>query len=222
MIDHKLEALEEEDVTFEDPDDGEPAPTTATEDSLESAERITVLLQQQLIQFRNAAAEAEAKLARQEEAMRVAASAAQPNPAGGDNDPDLDLWREFKADVNLLPTAPTALADTDKAQVTTLAAFFAAIPWGATLPAVTFHVLGAHPSVVHGLIGDSMWQECWGEKHGRITPAHIVPYSLLDVLKFSVERAKATPDSAELEDGKARWHEARKVATERRARGTPY
>ena len=140
-----------------------------------------------------------------------------------DNDPATDLWRELTADISMIPTLPSPMPDSEqKKQVTTLSAFFAAIQWGAPLPAMTFHVLGAHPSVVHGLIGDSMWKECWGDKHARITTQHIIPYSILNVLKFAVERAKATPDTATLENGKARWKEARTEAAKRRERGGPY
>ena len=107
-------------------------------------------------------------------------------------------------------------------QVTTLTSFFQAVPWGAPLPTLTFHVLGAHPSVVHGLIGDQMWQEVWGEKHNRITTQHMVPYCILNVLKLAVEQRQDVPSAEALEEGRNRWTEAKRAAADRRSRGSPY
>ena len=141
---------------------------------------------------------------------------------GGDNDPLADLWRELAPDVNSLPKPEGAMAASDKKQVDVLSAFFTAVPWGSPLPALTFHVLGAHPSIVHGVIGDKMWQEAWGEKHKRITTTHMVPYSILNVLKLAVERMKILPDADTLADGKARWTAAKEETAKRRQLSTPY
>ena len=76
--------------------------------------------------------------------------------------------------------------------------------------------------MVHGFIGDTMWKECWGDKHARITTQRFIPYSVLNVLKFAVQQANTAPDTATLENGKARWKEARTEAAKRRERGGPY
>ena len=165
------------------------------------------------------AAQASAAAAPQQAAAPAASSEAV------DNDPPTDVWREFSADITKVPLPPdtlTAMEESDKVQVATLKAFCAAIPWGAPTPAVTFHVLGVHPSVAHGLTGTPIWEECWGEKHARITTEHIVPYSLFSVLKFAVERIKEAPDATAAEAGKNRWNQAKAEAAERRVRGKPY
>ena len=71
-------------------------------------------------------------------------------------------------------------------------------------------------------MGDSIWQECWGEKHARITTTHIVPYSMISVLKYAVEQLNAAPDAKAMEEGKNRWTQAKTEAAERRRHGTPY
>ena len=159
----------------------------------------------------------------------AAATPSAPTEEGStvdaDNDPASDVWREFSADISKVPVAPgslQAMEPSDKAQVTTLKAFCAAIPWGAPTPAVTFHVLGTHPSIAHGLVGDGIWRDCWGEKHGRITTSHIVPYSLFSILKYAVDQVKETPDAKSVEEGKNRWAQAKTEAAERRVRGKPY
>ena len=152
-------------------------------------------------------------------------NAGETNTAGSDNDPAADVWLEFTADVSKIPVAPASLAgmkESDRTQVSTLKAFCSAIPWGAPTPAVTFHVIGVHPSVAHGLVGSSMWEECWGEKHGRITTTHIIPYSLFSVLKYAVEQLKDAPDDKTTEEGRNRWTQAKSEAADRRVRGKPY
>ena len=67
-----------------------------------------------------------------------------------------------------------------------------------------------------------MWEECWGEKHGRITTTHIVPYSILNVLKYAVAQTTTQPDATELEEGETRWQQARTDAAKRREHGANY
>ena len=67
-----------------------------------------------------------------------------------------------------------------------------------------------------------MWNEAWGEKSGRITNEHIIPYSILNVLKLAVERTQTTPDLDTLENGKERWAAAKKEAAKRREHGAQY
>ena len=139
-----------------------------------------------------------------------------------DNDPSRDVWLECLIDPKLIPPPNEALPASDQEQITTLAAFFKAVPWGATLPTLTFHVLGIHPSVAHGLVGDQLWQAIWGEKQGRVTTEHMVPYCILNVLKLAVEQGKSVPTEMALEEGRKRWTEAKRAATIRRERGSPY
>ena len=67
-----------------------------------------------------------------------------------------------------------------------------------------------------------MWKEGWGEKHARITTEHIVPYSILNVLKYAVAQTNTQPDATELEGGETRWQEARTIAAKRREHGAHY
>ena len=222
LMEQKLVALHSEpaeDVVI--PDDEDEAPATATETELDEAKRLTTLLTLQLQQLQNATAGAQAQAAPPTPgaaSAQGAAAAAQVE----DNEPELDLWRELTPDASLLPNPAGTPTEAEATQLDTLAAFFGAVPWGSPLPALTFHVLGAHPSVVHGLIGDEMWKEAWGEKQGRITNAHMIPYSILNVLKLAVERRQMQPDADALENGKLRWQTAKKEATLRRVRATPY
>ena len=166
------------------------------------------------------------------QAVAVEAAAAAAEPAAEpmdidarsrkDNDPIHDVWLECEIDRSLIPPPKSDLSPSDQTQVTTLTAFFQAVPWGAQLPTLTFHVLGAHPSVAHSLIGDQMWKEVWGEKYGRVTAEHMVPYCILNVLKLAVEQRQEVPNTEALEDGRNRWVEAKRSAAARRARGSPY
>ena len=223
LLDVQLDELENECLQWQDAEDCLGVePTTETEDARDEAKRLTALLEQKVLQFRQAAATAEAKVVEQQAALQRMADGQQQTSAGGDNDPEKDVWRELTPDINLLPKAEGQLGDNDQKQLDLLAAVFTAVPWGAPMPALTFHVLGAHPSIVHGLIGDHMWKEVWGEKHSRITEAHIVPYSVLEVLKLAVERWKVQPDAETIKCGKERWHEAKTEAAKRRVRNSPY
>ena len=67
-----------------------------------------------------------------------------------------------------------------------------------------------------------MWKECWGDKRARITTEHIVPYSVPNVLKVAVQQTNTAPDTATLENGTARWQEARAEAAKRREHGAQY
>ena len=60
------------------------------------------------------------------------------------------------------------------------------------------------------------------EEHGRIATEHIVPYSILNMLKYAVEQTQILPDTAALKEGKARWLGARAEAAKRREHGAQY
>ena len=224
LIDSKIEEVEDEDLNFEDPDSVDPTPPTDTERDRDEAQRLTGLLEQQVLQFRAAAAVAQAKIAEQAVALeQAAANAPPPAPADtdADNDPASDLWREMKVDLALIPKLENLAPDVEL-QLATLAAFFAAVPWGSPLPAITFHVMGAHPSTVHTIVGDHLWREVWKEKADKITNSFMVPFSLVNVLKHAVEAAKVQPTDTVVAEGVARLLEAKKIAANRRQRNSPY
>ena len=224
LIDSKIEEVEDEDLNFEDPDSVDPTPPTDTERDRDEAQRLTGLLEQQVLQFRAAAAVAQAKIAEQAVALeQAAANAPPPAPADtdADNDPASDLWREMKVDLALIPKLENLAPDVEL-QLATLAAFFAAVPWGSPLPAITFHVMGAHPSTVHTIVGDHLWREVWKEKADKITNSFMVPFSLVNVLKHAVEAAKVQPSDTVVAEGVARLLEAKKIAANRRQRNSPY
>ena len=96
------------------------------------------------------------------------------------------------------------------------------MPWGAPLPAIQFSTLGAKPAFIHTLVGDDVWQACWGPKQGSVADEHYVPYKLLNTVKNLIEQLQAQPDQAALDDGKERFAAARLAAEQRRKRGAPY
>ena len=154
--------------------------------------------------------------------LQAAAGTASSNPTARDNDPIHDVWLECEIDKSLIPPPKSDLAPSDQTQVTRLTSFFQAVPWAAQLPTLTFHVLGAHPSMAHSLVGDQMWKDVWGEKSSRVTTEHMVPYCILNVLKLAVEQRQEVPNNESLEEGRNRWAEAKRAAAARRARGSPY
>ena len=99
---------------------------------------------------------------------------------------------------------------------------FKAVPWGAPLPALQFDQLGAQPSFIHTLLGDRMWKECWGTRHGEITGAHYVPYKMLNIVKWTAEKLNLQLSPEELEWGQTRYGETQRAAAERRKDGSPY
>ena len=129
LVDQMVANLEVEDVVFEDAqNEDEHAPTTETEDDRDEAKRLTGLLEQQLLQFRQAAPKADAKIAKQEEVIKKAGLAAKAPADDKDNDPANDVFLEFTADINLLPKLQGTPQGEQKKQLTTLAVFFAAVP----------------------------------------------------------------------------------------------
>ena len=104
MLESKLADVEAEDpdVAFEDattePD------TTRTEDERDESQRLATLLQQQLLQLREASVRADATIAEQEAALQRARGEAKP--AASSTPPSTDnLWLDFVADPKLLPVA---------------------------------------------------------------------------------------------------------------------
>ena len=76
--------------------------------------------------------------------------------------------------------------------------------------------------MVHTLVGDTMWQECWGERHGRVNHTNMVPFKLSNILKWMTEQASLQMQQDDLADGEARYAAAKNAAESRRTGGSPY
>ena len=79
------------------------------------------------------------------------------------------------------------------------------MPWGSPMPATTFDLLHTPPSFVHGMVGDEIWQTCWGDRHTNITGAHSVPYKMLHILKWAVETNAPKDMVPDLDAGRSRY-----------------
>ena len=244
LIDLKIDALEEQMVVDEDFADAVDAGDHAASDPLTQAESERDALMVRLAKFKEAAATppapddqlalAKAEIVKLQAALaEAAAGAAQVVAGGGGTDADLaaapaaggdpaaDLWREFKADCDLLPKGPVHSAAT-VGVLQQLSAVFVAVPWGAPLPAMQFQTLGAPPHAVHTLLGDLIWKDCWKDQHEAITDAHYIPYKLLNILKWVTEQAQLSSTAEQLSWGVGRYEAVVKAATVRRRGGSPY
>ena len=213
LMEEKLVALHSEpaeDVLI--PDEDEDAPATATENELDEAKRLTTLLTLQLQQLQSATAAAQAQAAENQAAPAAAAAPAAPTAEWWD-----DLHLQFEAEAAQLPALQGAATGTQKDAIDILKAPFHAIPWGGALPSVQFEQLGVQPCFVHGLVGDTIWHACWGDRHQGITLQHAVPYKLLNVVRHVVEGITAVQTEAQLNDGKTRFLAAQTEAEKRKA-----
>ena len=205
---NKIAEIEAEDAVFLDAE-ADPTEDTATETERDEARRLSSLLQQQLLQLQQAAAA-------QPPPPQVA-----PEPAPADWWEDLSL--EFEAATEQLPALNGEPTGTQKEAVDKLKALFRAVPWGSALPSVQFEHLGVQPCFFHGLVGDTIWQACWGDRHGSITLQHAVPYKLLNVVKHVVETLKDEQTQEQLDQGKTHYQSVQKEAEKRRVeRRGPY
>ena len=87
------------------------------------------------------------------------------------------------------------------------------------MPAMTFQLLGAAPSFIHGMVGDKIWQACWKERHPFITEDMFVPYKMMNILKTIIEQRAGSHTEEELLAGKEQYHVAVEAAKRRRANG---
>ena len=134
-----------------------------------------------------------------------------------------DLQLEFEAATEQLPGLEGEPTGTQKDAVDKLKALFRAVPWGSALPSVQFEQLGVQPCFFHGLVGDTIWQACWGDRHHAITLQHAVPYKLLNVARHVVEGLDTVQTDAQLDEGKTRYLTVHKEAERRKAeRRGPY
>ena len=215
LIDKKITELDTADI-FLDADEEEPV-LTSTEQERNESVTVAAKMKQQIAQLQEAV-----RLAEEVAAQPAAAPAAgQPNtqPATG-SDP-ADLWLTFQADVQLLPQLVPA-DEEGKTTVGDMATFFAAVPWGTQLPAVTFEQLGALPSCIHTMVGDTMWEGCWQARHGGVTSSHFVPYQLLNLVKWAVEKLQPQHTSEQEQEGRDRYNAVAHAAEQRRKHGSPY
>ena len=134
-----------------------------------------------------------------------------------------DLHREFDAAEGLLPALDGAPTPEQATTLKKLASLFASIPWGAQLPAVSFHLLGAPPHFIHSLVGDAMWKDCWKEKQGVVKDSSMVPTKMLGIVKWVVEaRAKQEAYVTDAVAGAEDFRVALEAAQARRVLGSPY
>ena len=108
------------------------------------------------------------------------------------------------------------------AALNVLAALYIAVPWGALLHALSFEAMGVAPPMVHTLVGDTIWQECWGERHGRVNHANMVPFKLSNILKWITEQSTLQMLKNDLAEGEARYKAVKTAADTRRRNGSPY
>ena len=133
-----------------------------------------------------------------------------------------DLWLNFNAEPTLLPTMKCKPPADQQAALNALAALFMAVPWGTQLPAVHFAAIGVPPNVVHTLVGDTIWQDCWGERQGRINANNMIPFKMLNILKWITEQALLQLELVDLERRQERFLAVQQAAQKRRREGSPY
>ena len=205
LIDQKIVELDEGTITLDS--DTEEEVATTTERERDESISVAAKLKQQIAQL--------------QEAVRLAEET-EKAPAVPTADPMRDLHLDFKADPQLLPVLSGNPSAEQAKQLGCLQALFTAVPWGAPLPTVDFHNLGAHPAFIHGLLGDAMWVDCWKERQGEVTTDHMVPFKIMNILKWLVERDTKSLEEAQLEAGRDRYTAICEAAAQRAKRDGPY
>ena len=206
LIDQKTAEISAEnvDVVFQDIEDELDPVTTETENERDEALRLADLLDKQLKQFK--------QIAEQTAAAEASSASAAPQ---AEANPTADLWLDFAAEPSQLPTLGTPSPEAVKT-LHKLAALFAAVPWGTQLPALQFEHLGVRPSFVHTMVGNTIWNACWGERQGEINLKHWIPYKLLNIAKTVVEQYKYQLEEQLIEEGKQKYAEVESAAIKRR------
>ena len=216
IIDTKMSEMEVEEVNFLDAVDrprfldSEP---TATETERDEARRLSSLLEKQLHQLKEAATAAEATAALQP-AVPTPTPAAVAEPWG-------DLHLDFPAEPSQLPSMENAPADLKEAAAR-VNALLQVVPWGCPLPAVQFEHLQILPAAIHTLVGDVIWQACWGNRQVAITTQHAVPYKLLNIIKSVVEKMAPAVTDAHRTTASEIYKAAMQRTENRRSSGQPY
>lgn len=211
-FDEKIAEVDSEDM-FLDLDEEEDGPQqTLTKQEREESLAVATSLRKQQAQLQEAV-----KLAEQAEGAANAADPAAPT-VQQEHEKWADLWLDFHAEPDQLPKASDEPSPEELATLTALLSMFAAIPWGTSLPTLNFEALGAAPSLVHGLVGDSIWQECWKDRHPHISGTHMVPYKLLNIIKSAVLELSIQLSEDQKAKGKQRlgvvqqWSEKKRTA----------
>ena len=132
-----------------------------------------------------------------------------------------DLYLDFPAELAQLPQL-TAPSDELKEALDKLHALFEAVPWGVALPSVQFVHLGVQPCFIHGLVGDTIWQQCWKDRHTGITQSHAVPHKLMNVARHALQALAPVQTDTLRTEGGERYKAVTKQAESRRRGGGPY
>ena len=67
-----------------------------------------------------------------------------------------------------------------------------------------------------------MWVDCWKERQGDITIDHMVPFKIMNILKWLVDRDAAQLEAAQLQAGQERYKAICDAAAQRSKRVGPY
>jgi hypothetical protein len=200
-------------AVFIDAEDGEEMETT-TENERDTALKDAALAQRQVGMLQ---ATVKRMIGEQQQAQVQAAAVVAPLEPD-----DLDLWRVFPGDPSMLPAIGTMDAEA-ATTMKTLHGLLSAIPWGEPLPTLQFGSLGALPSFIHSLMGDTMWEACWGDQQDVITNEHFVPYKIMNLVKYAVDRNVPTLSDDEKTNGAQRYTAITAASVQRRkGRTNPY
>ena len=129
---------------------------------------------------------------------------------------------DFPAERNQLPELRGKLSAEQQEALMKLHTLLQAVPWGCALPSVQFLNLGINPCHVHTLVGDTLWQACWGERHAAVTAQHAVPYKLMNVVKEALEALAMAPTDTQRTAGGTHYAAVLRLAETRKREGGPY
>jgi hypothetical protein len=134
--------------------------------------------------------------------------------------PDFDKFEDEYGDC--FPRTPAPKGPPDASQLHTQAkrASFDSAQ-STQLPALQFESLGVLPSFIHTMVGDTIWQTCWQDRHAEISGKHWIPYKLLNITKTVVENKYQLEDGL-LEEGRKKYAEVEKAAAKRRKTTAPH
>ena len=66
------------------------------------------------------------------------------------------------------------------------------------------------------MVGDAIWQQCWGDRHGEISLQHWIPFKLLNIAKTVVEQYNYKFEDKAIQEGKEKYAEVESAAIKRR------
>ena len=212
LLKKKVEEIDDEtemENMFQDIDD---EPPTATENDRDEARRLAELLQMQLDSLKWASEAADIAADSEEEAIKKV-----------DEEALKDLRLHFPASIPDLPSMEGEPSTMQKSLLAVIWHFCRAAPFG-QLPAVTFQQLGIPPSFAHTLVGDTVWEGYWGERHTQIADTNWVPTTMLSILKYisDIKAEEHAQHKIAETPSVARFNAAAAAAAKRRARGSPY